>query len=259
MRIWIVGASSGIGEECAVEFASRGESVILSARRRDELERVRQRCLDAGAAGAEIIQLDLSDTGSLEGLAQKAWDTYGGLDIMLCNAGISQRCDTAETSVSIIRKIMEIDYFAPVILTKCILSRMLDAGGGQLACTGSIAGLFGSRQRCAYSSAKAALQRFYETIAAEYGDRGISTTVLIPGRIRTDISLSAIEASGKPHGVMDPGQQKGIPAEKAARIMVKAIYRKKREKLVGGGELLMAYIKRFFPSLASYISSKVTN
>lgn len=254
-----MGASSGIGEECAVEFASKGERLVLSSRRMDELERVRQRCLKAGAAEVALLRLDLADTASLETIAAKAWDTFGGLDILLCNAGISQRCDTDETSIEIIRKVMEIDYFAPVILTKCILSRMLGAGGGQLACTASIAGLFGSRQRCAYSSAKAALQRFYETISAEYRDRNIHTTVLIPGRIRTDISLSALEASGKAHGVMDPGQMKGIPARKAARTIVKAIYARKREKLVGGIELVMAYLKRFIPSLASYISAKVTN
>lgn len=259
MRVWIVGASSGIGEQCAVEFARHGEKLILSARREDELERVRKRCMEAGAVQAEVLPLDLADTASLEARADSAWNTYGGLDILLCNAGISQRCDTDEAGMGIIRKVMEIDYFAPVTITKRILSHMLRSGGGRLACTGSIAGLFGSRQRCAYSSAKAALQRFYETIAAEYHDRGIYTTVLIPGRIRTEISLSALEASGRPHGVMDPGQEKGISAEKAARTMVKAIYRKKREKLVGGYELAMAYIKRFFPALAAIISRKVTN
>ena len=146
MRVCIVGASSGIGEQCAVEFARHGEKLILSARREDELERVRKRCMEAGAAQAEVLPLDLADTASLEAMADSAWNTYGGLDILLCNAGISQRCDTDETGVEIIRKVMEIDYFAPVIVTKRILSHMLRSGGGRLACTGSIAGLFGSRQ-----------------------------------------------------------------------------------------------------------------
>ena len=151
------------------------------------------------------------------------------------------------------------DYFAPVIITKAILHRMIQSGGGQLACTGSIAGLFGSRHRCAYGSAKAAIQRFYETIAAEYYDNGIRTTVIVPGRVRTNISFSALEAGGKPHGVLDNGQAKGISAEKAARVIVDAILRGKREKLVGGIELSAVWIKRFFPALSAVISRKEKN
>ena len=258
-RGWITGASSGIGEECAVEFARRGASLVISGRRLAELDRVAERCRQAGASRVRILAFDLSDTGILEEVSAKAWEFYGGIDILYCNAGISQRCDTDDADIQTIRKVMEVDYFAPVIITKAILHRMIQSGGGQLACTGSIAGLFGSRQRCAYGSAKAAIQRFYETIAAEYYDNGIRTTVIVPGRVRTNISFSALEAGGKPHGVLDNGQAKGISAEKAARVIVDAILRGKREKLVGGIELSAVWIKRFFPALSAVISRKVKN
>ena len=260
MRVWITGASSGIGEETAVEFARRGASLVLSGRRMSELERVAGRCSEAGAAATCILAFDLADTEVLEEMAARAWDAFQGLDIFFCNAGISQRCDTDEADISLIRKVMEVDFFSPVILTKAVLSRMLSSGrGGTLACTSSIAGLLGSRQRCAYSSAKGAIQRFYETIAAEYHDRGIRTTVIIPGRVRTNISFSALEAGGKAHGVLDSGQEKGISASKAGRIIAKAIIRGKREKLVGGIELVAAYAKRFIPALSAFISRKVKN
>ncbi|HAZ74023.1 MAG TPA: short-chain dehydrogenase [Rikenellaceae bacterium] len=258
-RVWITGASSGIGEECAVEFARRGDCIVISGRRLSELDRVAQRCRDAGAHQVRILAFDLSDTGILEDVAQKAWEFFGGLDILYCNAGISQRCDTDEADIQTIRKVMEVDYFAPVIITKAILHRMLAAGGGQLACTSSIAGLFGSRQRCAYGSAKAAILRFYETIGAEYHDKNIRTTVIIPGRVRTNISYSALEAGGRPHGVLDNGQAKGISASKAAKAIVRAILRGRREKLVGGMELVAVWVKRFCPALSAVISRKVKN
>ena len=259
-RVWITGASSGIGAACAREFASRGFSIVLSARRESELRLRAEECLKMGAARVEVVAFDLGESDSLESAAQKAWDAFDGLDIFLCNAGISQRCDVAEAELETVRRIFEVDYFAPYILTKAILEKMLKrAEGGQLACTCSIAGLFGSRHRSAYCGSKAALQRLYETIDAEYYDRRIRTTVIIPGRVQTPISLSALQADGKAHNVMDPGQKNGISAEKAAKKIVKAILRGRKEVLVGGFELAAAYIKRFIPCLSRAISRKVNN
>ncbi|MGM9781417.1 MAG: SDR family NAD(P)-dependent oxidoreductase [Candidatus Cryptobacteroides sp.] len=258
-RVWITGASSGIGAACAREFARRGFSLVLSARRESELNLRAEECLKLGAEKVEVLAFDLSDKDSLESAAQKAWDAFGGLDIFFCNAGISQRCDVAEADLETVRRIFEVDYFSPYILTKTILEKMLGNGGGQLACTCSIAGLFGSRHRSAYSGSKAALQRLYETIDAEYYDKGIKTTVIIPGRVQTPISLSALEADGKAHNVMDPGQKNGISAEKAAKKIVRSILRGRKEVLVGGFELAAAYIKRFIPCLSRAISRKVNN
>ena len=258
-RGWITGASSGIGAACAREFARRGFSLVLSARRESELNLRAEECLKLGAEKVEVLAFDLSDKDSLESAAQKAWDAFGGLDIFFCNAGISQRCDVAEADLETVRRIFEVDYFSPYILTKTILEKMLGNGGGQLACTCSIAGLFGSRHRSAYCGSKAALQRLYETIDAEYYYKGIKTTVIIPGRVQTPISLSALEADGKAHNVMDPGQKNGISAEKAAKKIVRSILRGRKEVLVGGFELAAAYIKRFIPCLSRAISRKVNN
>jgi len=252
--VWITGASSGIGEACAYRFAREGAKVIVTARRADVLSKVVERCLSQGASAAIALPADLSRTDSLEELAARAWESFGGIDVFFANAGISQRCPTVEAGMDVIRRVMDLDYFAPVILTKALLPRMLERGGGQLACTSSIAGLFGSKHRCAYCSAKAAIKLFYETIGVEYHDQGILTTVIIPGRVRTDISYSALEAGGKAHGKMDKGQESGISPEKCADTIYKAIARGKREQLTGGAEILMAYIKRFFPGLCFRIS-----
>jgi len=252
--IWITGASSGIGAATAERFARDGAKLILSARNEAALKEVEESCRAAGASDVCILPADLSVLEGLEALAGRAWDAFGGIDVFLANAGISQRCYTADADLEVIRKVMDLDYYSPVILVKSLLPRMIERGGGQLACTSSIAGLFGSKQRSAYCSAKAAIRLFFETVGVEYYDQGIRTTVLIPGRVKTRISFSALERGGKAHGRMDEGQAKGISSEKAARTIYKAIAREKREQLTGGAELLMVYIKRFFPGLCFRIS-----
>lgn len=159
--------------------------------------------------------------------------------------------------MAVIRKVMDIDFYAPVVLTKSILPRMIKQGGGQLVVTTSIAGRFGFPMRCAYSSAKHALYGFFETVQAENYKDNIRVTIVCPGRVRTNISLHALERDGRQHGKMDAGQAGGISPERAARIIVRAIYRRRREVLVGSNELLMAHIKRFFPELCAILSRKI--
>ena len=237
--VWITGTSSGMGKEVAFRFAEAGARLILTALEPDLLEQVREECLRRGAKAVTCLPFDLSQTESLPQLAQDALNAYGRIDLFYNNAGISQRGTTVETDMAVIRKVMDIDFYAPVILTKAVLPKMIEQGGGQLAVTTSIAGLFGFPLRCAYSSAKHALYGFFETIAAENHKDNIRVTILTPG------------------GKMDAGQAGGITAEKASRIIFKAIAKEKREKLVGSGELIMAHIKRFFPGLCAKLARKI--
>lgn len=255
--IWITGASSGIGEATAYRFASLGANLILTARSIESLESVAQKCRQLGAPAAEILSCDLGCLDELPDLASRAWSVFGALDLVFLNAGISMRGLTAQTDMSVIRKVMDVDYFAPVIITKTILPLMLQRGSGHLAVTSSINGRFGFPLRCAYSSAKHALYGFFETLRAEYYDEGIRVTMVCPGRVNTRISFNALEADGKLHAKLDAGQGGGISSEKAADIIVRALSKEKNEVLVGGKELLMVYIKRFFPSLCAYLSRKI--
>jgi short-subunit dehydrogenase len=257
MRVWITGASSGIGEACAYLYAKRGDSVVVTSNEKEKLEEVASKCLGLGARGAVALPFDLQDSDGIPGLVQQAWDAFGGLDLMYCNAGISQRTTVEDTSMEMVRKIMEINYFAPVAMAKAILPRMLEAGGGHIAATTSIAGRFGFPLRCAYSSSKHALYGFFETLRAEYASRGIKVTLVCPGRVRTNISFYALDKGGAQHGKMDPGQASGISPEDAARKIARAFDKGRREVLVGSKELIMVYIKRFFPGLCATISTKI--
>lgn len=252
--VWITGASSGIGEASAYRFAQTGATLILTARQVQQLDQVAEKCKSLGAPQVKSLPCDLAQLDQLETLVSKAWEAFGHIDVFFSNAGISQRGTTVETDLSVIRRVMDLDYYAPIILTKAILPRMIAQGGGQLAVTTSIAGRFGFPMRCAYSSAKHALYGFFETIQAENYKDNIHVTIVCPGRVQTNISLHALESDGREHGQMDAGQAGGITSQKAAKKIVKAIYYHRLEVLVGGKELLMVHIKRFFPTLCATLA-----
>lgn len=255
--VWITGSSSGIGEATAYRFAQESAKLILTALEEDILLKVKEKCLSLGSSAVEILPFDLSKTELLEDLAAMAWNCFGRIDVFYNNAGISQRGTTVETQMSVIRKVMDVDYYAPVIMTKYVLPKMIEQGGGQLVVTTSIAGKFGFPLRCAYSSAKHALYGFFETVQAEYYKQNIRVTIVCPGRVRTNISFYALEKDGTRHGKLDAGQAGGVTPEQAAYKIVKAVYKKKREVLVGRKELVMVYIKRFFPGLAARIARSI--
>lgn len=136
---------------------------------------------------------------------------------------------------------------------------MIENGGGTLAVTSSISGKFGFPLRSAYASSKFALYGFFETVHAEYYDDNIRVVMVCPGRVKTNISYNALEGDGSQHGLLDEGQEKGISPAQAARKIVRAIHKQKPEVLVGGKELLMVYIKRFFPGLSRRMVRKIKN
>lgn len=257
MIVWITGASSGIGEACAYRYATSGAALILTSRTNDKLEPVAAKCREMGAKGAVALPYDMADPSGIDRLVHSAWNAFGGIDVAFCNAGVSQRTSVEDTSMDIVRKIMEIDFFAPVSIAKAVLPMMIAAGGGHIAVTTSIAGRFGFPLRCAYSSSKHALYGFFETLQAEYYKKGIIVTLVCPGRVRTNISLNALDKDGHRYGQMDPGQAGGLGVDKAARKIVSAIRSGKREVLVGRKELLMIFIKRFFPGLCARLARKI--
>ena len=257
LSVWITGASSGIGEACAYRYAEEGARLVLTSSSVNRLEPVAARCRELGATEVSILPYDLTCLDGIEALTDKAWDAMKGIDIVMLNAGISQRTNVEDTSMDMVRKIMEINYFAPVAIAKCLLPKMVGRGYGKIAVTTSIAGRFGFPLRCGYSSSKFALYGFFETLQAEYYEKGIRVTLVCPGRVQTNISRYALDKGGKPHGVMDPGQAGGLTAEAAARVITRAIAKEKKEVLVGRKELLMVYIKRFFPGLCATLARKI--
>jgi len=253
--IWITGASSGIGEALAFELSKLGAHLILSARRESELERVKAACFHAERC--TVAPLDLSCQEDIEAVADRMLQQFGAIDILVNNGGISQRSLVFETDISVDRRIMEVDYFSGVVLTKKLLPSMVAKGSGHIIAISSIVGLFGFPLRSAYSAAKHAMHGFYETVWAELHTQGIRVTVVCPGRILTNVSVNALTKDGTPHGEMDHGQANGISSETCARKIIKAIRKNKKEVYIGKKDLLMIYFKRYIPWLYYKLVSKV--
>lgn len=242
--VWITGASSGIGAELARLFAAEGARVIISSHEAEELEGVR---LDLEKVSKDIfpVVFNLGNPEEVAETAQKVLERFGRVDVLMNNGGISTRSEAMETSLEIDRRIMEIDYFSGVILTKALLPGMIENGYGHIGVTSSISGKFGWPYRSAYAAAKHALFGFYKSLWAENKDKGIRVTIFSPGRVRTNISLHALDKDGKAQGTMDPGQDKGITPSKCAKKMVNAMKRNKKDVLIGSTELAMVWIHKY--------------
>jgi dehydrogenase/reductase SDR family protein 7B len=255
--VWIIGASSGIGEALASEFINRGAKIIISSPEVDKLYELSDNFNSLRPGSSIVVPLDLTRSNEIPAIVEKVIKQMGRIDILINSAGISQRSLAIETPVEIDRKVFEINYFGTIGLTKSVLPHMISKGGGTVAVISSIVGKFGFPLRSAYSASKHALHGFFETIRAELKKENINVTIICPGRVRTNISVNAITKDGKPYGIMDKGQLKGISAEKCARKIVRAIKKKRKEVYVGGSELIMPYIKKYFPGLFYLLLSKV--
>lgn len=253
--IWITGASSGIGRAMAIEFSKENAKLILTSRNEDKLREVAEKCKSATCF---ILPADLSDTQQLKELVNEALNFTGQIDLLINNAGRSQRSLAKETDIQIDRQLFELNFFSAVELTKLVLPSMIKRQTGHIAVVSSISGKFGFPLRTAYAATKHALQGFFESLRAELAEDNIQVSIISPGRIQTDISLHALTKDGSSHGQMDPGQANGISAEKCAQKIVKGIKKNKKEMLIGGKEILLVYIYRFLPFLYHRIVNKIS-
>jgi len=254
--VWITGASSGIGEALVYAFVSRSATVIASSNDLSGLERVKTSCSERSSM-VHCVPFDLSDTEGIEKIVKDQVKNLGKIDYLLNIGGISQRARINETPLWLDRKIFEINYFGTIALTKAVLPFMIQQKSGHILATSSISGRFGFPLRSAYSASKQALHGFFETLYLENKKFNIRSSVIIPGRVRTSISIHALNSEGREHGKLDEGQAKGVSPEKAAETIIKGIIRNKREILVGKGELLMLHIRRYMPWLFFRIADKI--
>ncbi|MBG0860507.1 MAG: SDR family NAD(P)-dependent oxidoreductase [Bacteroidales bacterium] len=253
---WITGASSGIGEALVYEFIKLDTSVIASSNDPAGLERVKAACGEK-SVNVRCVPFDLSETAGIENLVRQQVELSGHIDFLLNIGGISQRARIDETPLWLDRKIFEINYFGTIALTKALLPYMVKQKSGHLLATSSISGRFGFPLRSAYSASKQALHGFFETLYLENKQNNLRTSVIIPGRVRTNISYHALDGEGREQGKMDEGLAKGLLPGTAARIIIRGIRRNKREILVGRSEMFMLYIRRYCPWLFFRIADKV--
>ena len=254
--IWITGAASGIGEALAYEYSGKKATVILSDRDEGKLNQVVSACEKLGGI-AIPAPFDLEHSDEIIRTTARILKSFPKIDILISNGGISQRSYAIETPVEIDRKIMEINFFGAITLTKLLLPSLISEGGGKIAVTSSMTGKFGFPLRTSYCASKHAIQGYFEALRAELHDKGVKVTIISPGRVFTNISVNAIDKDGKRHGIMDKGQQKGISATTCARRIIKALERNKKELWVGGSEIMMIYIRLYMSFLFHILARKI--
>lgn len=255
-RIWITGASSGIGEALSRAFARHGAHLILSARNETELNRVAAMCQEAGAASVLIKVLDLAQHDTIPLAVEQVLRQTGKIDVLINNGGISQRARTLDTRLDVDKRLMDVNYFGTVALTKAVLPSMITHQLGHIATITSLTGKFGSPLRSSYAASKHALHGFFDSLRAELVQTPIKITLICPGFIRTNVSINALTGNGSSQGTMDEATGKGMEPDVLAQKILRAIAAGKEEVYFGGKEVLGVYLKRFFPAYFSRLISK---
>jgi dehydrogenase/reductase SDR family member 7B len=233
--VWVTGASSGIGEALARGLAGQGAAVVLSGRRADALARV------AGEIGGEtlVLPFEATDYDALPAIVAQALAWRGGVDLLINNAGVSQRSLAVDTDFAVYRQLMEIDFLGPLRLTQLVLPHMIARRSGRIAVVSSVAGKVGVPLRTGYCAAKHACVGYFEALRAEVETAyGVGVTVVLPGSVKTSVAINALNGSGESRGRSDPNIDNGIPVEKAASLILDGLAAGAREIVVAEGREL---------------------
>ncbi|MFV0278196.1 MAG: SDR family NAD(P)-dependent oxidoreductase [Parahaliea sp.] len=249
--VWVTGASSGIGAAFAVESVRRGARVILSARREEKLQEVRQHCLNAGAREEAVLvqPLDVADEAAMPAAVANVLARFGRIDLLLNNAGMSQRSLCVDTDMSVYRKMINVDLLGQIALTKQVLPVMVRQGSGILSVTSSVAGKVGAPLRTAYCAAKHGVMGFFDALRVEVAHLGLNVTTIVPGSIRTEVGRNALTGSGEPINKVDPAIEAGMDVDDCARVIADGFASGVEELAVGTGpEMQLLEMKRKDPT-----------
>ena len=226
--VWITGASSGIGEACAIAFARAGAQLVLSARRAEELVRVAALC--SGAPQPHILPLDLTRPQEFAPATAAVLARFGQIDVLVNNGGVGERA-----------------------LAKAVLPILLAQRSGSIVAVSSVMGYVGVPRRAAYAASKHALRGWFDSLRAEVGPQGVHVCLVCPGYVATAISRHALGADGAAQARPDRKRARGIPPERVAAALLRAVDRRRDEVFVGGPELWAVRLKRHCPRLFAWL------
>lgn len=254
--IWVTGASSGIGKSLVMALNAYQCNIIISSRNEEELQKVKEICGNKDAVS--ILRLDLNDHGAMEEIAQKAISIFGKIDVLVNNAGISQRSLIMDTQLEVYEQLMNINYLGTVALSKALLPHFIANNSGHFVTVTSLMGKFGSPYRSGYCGAKHALHGFFDVMRMEHEKDGVKVTMVCPGFVQTNVARNALTGDGSPQQNDDVATQNGITPELAAKNIIRALEKERYEVYIGGKEVNGIYLKRFFPKLLHKMVLKST-
>lgn len=255
--IWITGASSGIGEALAYECINAGAKIIISARRENELKRVADACKTA-PENILILPLDLENTQNIEDKVNKVIQKFGRIDILVNNSGMGHRTKAVNTPTEIDRKIMEVNFFGTINLTKAVAKKMQQNKSGKIVVVTSIMGKYGLPLYSTYAASKFALYGYFESLRQEIYNDNVKVLIVSPGFINTDVSTKLLMENGKEYGIKSDSQNKGMSPVDCAKGILKAIKGNRDHKFIGGYEIFSVFVKQYFPRLFYKLMRKMT-
>jgi len=243
----LTGASSGIGRALAIDLAQRGAKIVLGARRENKLIEVVNAIADKGGEAVYCVT-DVTQELMCQKLINTAIDQYGALNLLICNAGISMRANFNDVDLTVLHRLMDVNFWGAVYCTKYALPWLIRSKGS-LVGVSSVAGIHGLPGRTGYSASKFALTGFLETIRIENLKNGLHVMIAIPGFTASNIRYAALIADGSEQGNTPRNENKMMSAETVAKYIAKGIQKKKKYLLLDMEGKAIHFVKKFTTSL----------
>lgn len=254
----ITGASSGIGLATAKEFASKGDCVVLAARNAEKLKSTVESLGQQYGQEAELenkkvprfiaVATDVVKEEDCKNLITKTVEVYGRIDVLVNNAGISMRAMFKDLDLSVIKNLMDVNFWGTVYCTKYALNYLLKSKGSVVGVI-SIAGFKGLPARTGYSSSKFAIYGFLDTLRVEHLHDGLHVMIFAPGFTASNIRFTALTADGSAQGETPRDEGKMMSAEEVAARLVKGVYKRKAQIILTPIGKLTVWLNKFFPRL----------
>lgn len=254
----ITGASSGIGLASAKEFASKGDCVVLAARNIAKLKSTvtvlqnlhgeEVRLGDKMVPKFLAVETDVVKEEDCRNLIARTVEVYGRIDVLVNNAGISMRAMFKDLDLSVIKNLMDVNFWGTVYCTKYALPYLLETKGSVVGVI-SIAGFKGLPARTGYSSSKFAIYGFLDTLRVEHLHDGLHVMIFAPGFTASNIRFTALTADGSAQGETPRDEGKMMSAEEVAARLVKGVYKRKAQIILTPIGKLTVWLNKFFPRL----------
>ncbi len=243
----VTGATSGIGEACALVFGKEGAKVVITGRNEHKLALSSQLLKDNGIDFLAV----LADAGSEvdnRRMAEEALKAFGRIDILINNAGISMRALFEDLDLEVFRRVMDTNFWGTVYATKYCLPAIIEARGSVIGIS-SINGFRGTPARTAYSASKYAMNGFFESLRTELMHEGVHVMVAAPGFTASNIRNNALTAHGETQGASPRDEGKMMTAYEVAEEILKATLRRKRDLVLTVQGKMAVFLNKWIPGI----------
>ncbi len=252
----VTGASSGIGAALAKRLADAGAAVTLTGRNAARLEAVAAECRAHGAKVATVVG-DFTDGTVREGIVATALALHGGIDLLVNNAGLTMNARFVELEPAVLRRIVEVDFFAPVELTRLALPSLRQRHG-RIVVVSSLTGIVAPPTRTAYAAAKHALHGFFDALRIELRPDGVGVTIACPGYVDTPMRHHAVLGDGREQGRDQASGRRMLSADEVAAASLRAAARRQRSILLGRETRTARLLSILAPSLLDRVLARST-